>query len=80
MHLVARRLDQHLPAIPFIERLERKRERKLETKRAVIRNFTLLASPQPAIGVVKVGDILSQSMTLPSPHYLEHVSPMYFPE
>lgn len=50
MHLVAQHLSRHLPTIPFMDRLEAKLERKAELRREVVRNLTLLASPQPQLG------------------------------
>ena len=47
--LIASRLERYAPAIPLVERIEAKVERKLEFRREVIRSLTLLTSPQPQI-------------------------------
>lgn len=78
--LIGSLLEPHLPTIPILQRIEAKLERKAELRRDVLRNLTLLTSPQPLLGIKKSFENPLRSLTLPSPHYLESHNPQYFPE
>lgn len=63
----------------FQRLLARLDERDRQRQRCAIEILPALILPQPGKGISQINQVYLP-MTLPSPHYLEHHSPMYFPE